>query len=155
MCWRRYYSSMTNVADWQDELREDAIAGERRQDRRYQLGLELRWRLIRRRKVRDSGIGRTIDVSSGGILFDAHRQLPVGLNMEVSISWPVLLHNVAPLQLVVTGRIVRVNGNQVAIRMNQHEFRTTGLPADSRPLLPRNPPPLFSKGGFSGFGKIQ
>ena len=110
----------------------DVINGDRREDRRYHLQLELKWKLIRRRRVLDTGTGHTLDVSSGGILFDAGRHLPEGLNVELSIAWPVLLHNVAPMQLVAAGKIIRCNGRQVAIQTTQHEFRTTGIPAEHR-----------------------
>ncbi len=120
---------------WSDFSETDNIAGDRRYDRRYRIELELRWKLLRRRKIRDAGAGRTVDLSSGGILFDATRPLPVGMNVELSISWPVLLHNVAPMQLVVSGRILRSMGSQVAIHMTQHEFRTVGIPAEHRDLL--------------------
>src|ERR1035438_8776684 len=110
----------------------DAINGDRRHDRRYHLQLELKWKLIRRRRVLDSGTGYTLDVSSGGVLFDAGRHLPEGLNAELSIVWPVLLHNVAPLQLVAAGKIVRGNGHQVAIQTVQHEFRTLGTSDEHR-----------------------
>jgi hypothetical protein len=103
---------------------KEEIAGDRRSDRRYDITLELRWKLIRRRRVLDTGTGTTLDLSSGGILFESERQLPAGGSIELSISWPVLLHNVAPLQLVVTGRVVRASGRRAAIRMVQHEFRT-------------------------------
>src|SRR5437868_530520 len=86
---------------------EEAIGGDRRTDRRYDITLELRWKLVRRRRVLDTGTGTTLDLSSGGILFESERQLPAGAHIELSISWPVLLHNVAPLQLVVMGRVVR------------------------------------------------
>ena len=118
-----------------DQQKIDSIAGDRRFDRRYRIDLDLRWKLIRRRKVRDTGTGRTIDLSSGGILFDATRPLPVGMNVELSISWPVLLHNVAPMQLVITGRIVRTAGSHTAIHMTEHEFRTTGIPTEHRDTL--------------------
>jgi hypothetical protein len=101
-----------------------AIAGERRYDRRYDIELEVRWRLIRRRKVLEVGVGRTVDLSRSGILFETSRTLPAGFNVELSISWPLLLNNVAPLQVVVLGRIVRSDGRRVALRMTQHEFRT-------------------------------
>src|SRR4029077_513877 len=117
----------------------DQIAGDRRQDRRYQLQLECKWKLIRRRKVLDTGTGNTIDISSGGLLFDAGRHLPEGLNVELSIAWPVLLHNVAPMQLVATGKIVPSNGRQVAIQTTQHEFRTAGISAEQRNAQPGNP----------------
>jgi len=125
-----------------EHLRDEAIAGDRRQDRRYDIELQLRWKLIRRRRLLDNGLGRTIDLSSGGLLFDAGRPLPVGLNVELSIAWPVLLRESAPLQLVVNGRIVRSNNNRVALRMVQHEFRTTGATADHRSpvgMVPRSP----------------
>ena len=105
------------------------ITGDRRADRRYDLHLDLRWTLIRRRRVVDSGRGRTIDVSSGGILFDAGRPVPKGLDIEVAVAWPVLLHGVAPMQLVAFGRVVRSGGTRAAFRMTQHEFRTVGTAA--------------------------
>ncbi len=120
----------------------ETIAGERRTDRRYDLRLELRWKLVRRRRVLDTGTGRTLDVSSGGILFDAGRTLPEGLTVEVSVAWPVLLHNAAPLRLVASGRIVRSDGTRCAMRMIQHEFRTAGVQppagglAVARPRVP-------------------
>jgi hypothetical protein len=127
---------MNRMIEWELPSHEpDKIAGDRRRDKRYEINLEVRWKLIRRRRVLDAGMGRTIDFSSGGVLIDAGRPLPPGLNMELSIMWPVLLHNVAPLQLVVSGRIVRAKGMQVAIRMVQHEFRTAGVPNENRPAL--------------------
>src|SRR6476619_6940237 len=135
----------------------DQIAGDRREDRRYQLQLECKWKLIRRRRVLDTGTGHTIDVSSGGLLFDAGRHLPEGLNVELPISWPVLLHNVAPMQLVATGQIVRTNARQVAIQTTQHEFRTAGISAEQRsaqPGNPSNPSRLASSPVFAAFGRL-
>ena len=123
------------------QQRVDVISGDRRSDRRYRIDLDLRWKLIRRRKVRDSGAGRTIDLSSGGVLFDATRVLPMGMNVELSISWPVLLHNTAPMQMVITGRIVRTAGSQIAIRMTEHEFRTIGTQAEQREPQAAGGPP--------------
>lgn len=139
---------------WEKQnLDGDAIAGDRRQDRRYQLRLDVKWKLIRRRRVLDTGVGQTVDMSSGGILFDAGRRLPEGLNVELSVTWPVLLHNVAPMQLVASGKIVRSEGHKVAIQTIQHEFRTTGVPADRRPqpatIGPQTPPILSSPAIFA------
>lgn len=118
---------------WEQKSKEvETIAGDRRSDRRYALHLELRWKLIRRRRILETGIGRTLDLSSGGILIETDRTLPVGLNLELSVAWPVMLHNVAPMQLVISGRIVRCSGQRVAIRMVQHEFRTAGTNSDQR-----------------------
>jgi hypothetical protein len=116
----------------------DAIAGDRRVDRRYGIRLDVKWKLIRRRRVLDSGSGKTVDLSSGGLLFDPGQHLPVGLDVELSITWPVMLYNVAPLQLVVSGRIVRVDERNIAVRTVHHEFRTAGVQAEHRQLIAAN-----------------
>ena len=134
----------------------DTIGGERRKDRRYHLQLELKWKLIRRRRLLDTGTGRTIDVSSGGIRFDAGRQLPEGLNVELSISWPVLLRNVAQMQLVATGKIVRCDGREVAMQTVQHEFRTAGMSIGHTPpveMAPHDPSLGPGSAIFAALGK--
>jgi hypothetical protein len=135
----------------------DGIYGDRRFDRRYEIALELRWKLVRRRKVLEAGTGTTVDLSSGGIMFESGRQLPVGLNVELSIAWPALLHNVAPMQLVVSGRIVRTHGSRTAIHMSQHEFRTAGVAGENRAaaLAARAPSALLSTPGFGKFDTLQ
>ncbi len=137
------------------QAQSDTIGGERRQDRRYHLQLELKWKLIRRRRVLDTGTGQTIDVSSGGILFDAGRHLPEGLNVELSIAWPVLLHDVAPMQLIASGKIVRSEGRRVAIQTVQHEFRTAGHPSERShvPARDTHHPAAAPAAMFAGYGK--
>ena len=56
----------------------DGINGERRSDKRYAIALDVRWRLLRRKKTLDSGQGHTVDLSTGGVLFETGRRLPVG-----------------------------------------------------------------------------
>ena len=137
----------------------ESIAGDRRSDRRYPILLDLRWKLIRRRKVLDSGTGRTLDLSRGGIRFESSRPLPAGLNVELSVAWPVLLHNVAPMQLVVEGRIVRSEGGRIAVRMTQHEFRTLGVSASHcgvpSPAARTHAPFLAAIRGVASFAKVQ
>jgi hypothetical protein len=127
-----------------NENNGELIAGDRRADRRYPIELTLKYKLIRRKRILETGVGRTLDLSSGGIHFETDHPLPVGLNVELSIEWPVLLHNVAPMRLQASGRIVRAAGNRSAIETVQHEFRTQGghiakAPESSRGLF-RQPP---------------
>jgi hypothetical protein len=127
--------------NWEAHIKHvEGIAGDRRTDRRYEVQLDLRWKLIRRRRILETGTGQTIDFSSGGVLFDTGRTMPVGLNVELAIAWPVLLHNTAQLQLVVSGKIVRSLGSRTAIQMTQHEFRTVGTSGDRRHATPTRPP---------------
>ena len=53
------------------------------------------------------GIGRTIDVSSSGLRFNADRPLVVGQRIAVYVDWPVLLHGNIKMQLVISGIVVR------------------------------------------------
>jgi hypothetical protein len=139
--------------DWPEENKQiEQIQGDRRFDRRYGIALPVRWKLIRRRKVLDTGTGETLDLSSGGILFEAGRELPLGLNVELSIAWPALLHNVAPMQLFVSGRIVRTNGGRIAIHMSQHEFRTSG--GADQAGIPRSQG-IMRNGGGMKFERLQ
>ena len=47
--------------EWSEETEQiESINGDRRQDRRYRIHLDLRWKLIRRRRVLDSGVGQTV-----------------------------------------------------------------------------------------------
>jgi hypothetical protein len=122
---------MACSSTWNHETEApESIAGERRVDRRYPILLDLRWKLIHRKRVLDTGVGSTVDLSSGGVRFESGRTLPEGFDVELAIFWPVLLRNVAPMQLVVHGRIVRSEVSQIAIRMVQHEFRTVAMPAN-------------------------
>jgi len=122
--------------DWRKPKEsKEQIGGERRSDRRYEISLELRWKVLRRKRTLDSGTGRTVDLSSGGILFETGRKLPVGLKVQLSIAWPVLLHNASPLQLSVAGRVVRADNHRAAIEIIQHEFRTVGVSPEQRGAL--------------------
>jgi hypothetical protein len=144
---------------WEEQLKAiEGIAGDRRIDRRYELKLDLRWKLIRRQRLLDSGCGTSIDLSSGGLFFDAGRPLPVGFNVELSIAWPVLLHNTAPLQLVVSGRIVRASGSRSAVQMVQHEFRTVAQTSEHRSAVSaqngHTPPAVIASAGSQfSFGR--
>ena len=146
--------------EWSEEAEKtESINGERRRDRRYGIHLDLRWKLIRRRRVLETGVGQTVDLSSGGILFVSGRTLPVGLNVELAITWPVLLRNEAPMQLIVAGRIVRTGANGTAVEMVQHEFRTMSTSSDQRGRQGSTPPTatmLMSIGsGGMAFGKYR
>src|ERR1700694_1598556 len=92
--------------------------------------LKLCYQLLRTNGVRHRGFGRTLDMSSGGVRFEADdtfdgsdiRHGEIQLDME----WPVLLGQVCPLKLVMRGCIVRWDNRWVAVRLEQYEFRTAG-----------------------------
>jgi len=104
---------------------------ERRRSQRYPIERELRYRTVTKRKDKEIGKGKTINISSSGVLFTSDEALRPGEHMELSISWPVRLENKYVLQLVARGRVVRLEPGRVAIQIQQHEFHTQS--SESRP----------------------
>ena len=78
--------------------------------------------------VEEFGRGKTLNISSSGILVTTDRVLAPGLRLEVEIDWPVRLDGQVSLKLVVQGKIVRSAKNDVAVagvKISRHTFRTS------------------------------
>jgi PilZ domain len=99
---------------------------DQRLNRRYPIALEIEYKLLRKGRVERLGLGRTLNVSSGGVLFEANEPLPAGSSVELLMQWPFMLEGVCPLKLVILGSVVRSDGKGVAVRTKHHEFRTAG-----------------------------
>ncbi len=100
---------------------------ERRESRRFTLRLPLRYRA-----EGQSGTGEVLNISSRGVLFTiGDNQVPAG-QVELFISWPVLLDEAVALNLVAVGPVVRSETGTVAVKINRYEFRTTKAPAAKR-----------------------
>jgi hypothetical protein len=69
-------------------------------------------------------MGKTLDISSGGVLFETQQRLRAGKRVEVSVNWPALLDGGCPLKFVAVGRVVRAEERRAAMHIEQHEFRT-------------------------------
>ena len=101
----------------------------RRKSHRFPIQLDVRFRTLGRRSETLSGTGKTVNISSSGVLFTSPYELPVGTRIEVSIRWPVELNEKCGLNLVGRGRIVRQSKGQAAVRVEEWQFRTTGQAA--------------------------
>ena len=99
---------------------------DQRSHRRYPITLELEYKLLNKGRVERSGFGRTLNISSRGVLFDADDLLSASGRVELTIPWPFLLEGICRLKLVMRGRIVRSDGDGIAIRTEHYEFRTSG-----------------------------
>ena len=99
----------------------EALAIERRTNRRFPISLKLRYLLSKSL----SGEGQVRDMSSSGILFQCGAALPLGRNIEVILAWPFLLNGDCPLQLRILGRILRSDARGTAVSIRSYEFRTS------------------------------
>jgi hypothetical protein len=107
---------------------------DRRAKHRFAIERELRFKLLDGEKPTKTGIGNTIDISSGGVAFETVTKLVPGTLMELSISWPVLLDDTCLMRLVVLGRVVRTRRQIVACTVDKYEFRTQARAPQNQPL---------------------
>jgi len=84
--------------------------------------------------------GRIVNISSHGALVttSADSPLPKNANVEMFISWPVLLFEKVRLNLVAVGRVVRVEQNQAAITFERSDFRTASSQFRHPPVGPES-----------------
>ncbi len=104
-----------------------AASSERRRSSRFPIERELRYKTLSQRSEIINGVGKTLNISSSGVLFTAAHDLPIGTRLEVSISWPAQLNDRCLLNLVARGRITRQEEGQLALQIQQYEFRTQSL----------------------------
>ena len=99
---------------------------DRRAADRFPIERDVRYKVLNKKNSDESGNGRTINMSSTGVLFTTEHMLLPGKRMELSISWPAQLNNKTALKLVARGRVVRYEEGKAAIEIQQYEFRTSG-----------------------------
>jgi len=104
----------------------EAANRDRRSRSRYPVNLQLQYKLLKKDQVHRLGFGRTLNISSDGVLFEVDDELPEKGKIELALNWPFLLQGSCALKLVMRGRIVRRDRKTIAVRADSHEFRTAG-----------------------------
>jgi len=97
---------------------------DRRASERFPIARDVRYRILNKRGGEETGTGQTVNMSSSGLLFTAGEMLLPGRRLEVAVSWPAQLNDKCALKFVARGRVVRFDDGQVALEIQQHEFRT-------------------------------
>ncbi|HYM05918.1 MAG TPA: PilZ domain-containing protein [Terriglobales bacterium] len=102
---------------------------DQRANPRYPINLELQYKMLTSGRVGRLGSGRTLNISSRGVLFEVDDFCPASGEIEVKMNWPFLLNGCCHLRLVMRGRVVRYDANakSVAIKSEHHEFHTAGI----------------------------
>lgn len=101
--------------------------GDRRHTDRFPLSQELHYRVLSKRSADEAGSGRTVNISSSGVLFTCEHVLLPGRRLELAINWPAQLNNKCALKLVARGRVVRFEDGRAAMEIQQYEFRTQSM----------------------------
>ena len=103
--------------------------GERRSSGRFPIQQEVVYTLLDGKNRCEPTAGRTVDMSSGGILFTTAEALHPGKRLEIAVNWPARLDGTCRLKLVALGRVVRSSADRAAIAIEHYEFRTQGARA--------------------------
>ena len=99
---------------------------DRRTKRRFQIEQDVRYKMLYGQRIAETGTGRTMNISSGGVWFSTENMLTSGMPVELSMSWPVLLNDSCPMKLMIYGCVVRSNEKGAAVAIERYEFRTSG-----------------------------
>lgn len=102
----------------------DNNTADRRSSDRFTIERDVRYKVLSKKSGEESGTGRTINMSSAGVLFTTDQMLLPGRRIEVSISWPAQLNSKCALRLVARGRVVRFDDGKAAMEIQQYEFKT-------------------------------
>jgi hypothetical protein len=115
---------------------EQSGQADRRHSDRFPIEREVRYKILSKRSGEETGDGKTVNISSSGVLFTANQVLLPGRRLELSISWPAQLNNKTALKLVARGRIVRFEDGRAAMEIQQYEFRTqSSQPSPNGPQI--------------------
>ena len=107
---------------------------ERRANSRFPVQEEVSYRVIQSRSTPVSGVGSTVNIGSGGLLFTTEQKLEVGRTVEVAVNWPAKLGGTCPLRFIAIGRVVRSNDRLAAVRIQRYEFKTRAQRVEPIPL---------------------
>jgi len=99
---------------------------ERRNKRRFRIEQDVRYRLLYGHRIAETGVGRTVNISSSGVWITTQSQLSPGLPIELSMNWPALLNDICPMKLMIYGCVVRSTDHGAAVAIERYEFRTQG-----------------------------
>lgn len=101
---------------------ENASA-DRRRNPRYGVRLAVHYHVSQKGRTTRTGTGITANMSSSGVSFRCRKPLPVGAHVEMVIDWPAKYVDLYPVDLLVTGFVVRSDNHSTAIRMTSRKFR--------------------------------
>lgn len=106
-------------------MSETNVIVERRHKKRFPIVMGLRYQVLRGAATLHSGSGRTVNVSSAGVLFqqsDNSISLEPGLGLEVTMEMPTK-RNGRPVEFKVVGSVVRSeSGGFTAVGITKYEL---------------------------------
>jgi hypothetical protein len=127
---------------------------ERRSKARYPIELAVNYQALDP-ALGIAGSGRSLNMSSGGLLISSEVRLVVGTLMKVTLEWPSLLDGTTPLQLVTVGRVARSGESSFALTFEHYQFRTMGRRNGARAAAVGGSGPSITRASEHGHAEIN
>ncbi len=105
------------------EALDQKTMSDRRSKVRFPLELPVHFNSIAK-KHPVNGTGRTVNISSNGLLIASAGAMNPGAWLEISVQWPSRLDGGIHLQLAAVGKVVRCVESDFAVEFHSYEFRT-------------------------------
>ena len=64
----------------------------------------------------------TREMSTTGLSFRCRKPVAVGSHVEMIVDWPAKYADAQPIDLQLTGFVVRSDNNRAAVRISSHRF---------------------------------
>ncbi len=112
---------ISSGADWKARQRDRAW----RSSGRFPLACEMFFRLANTQPA-PIATGRTVNMSSRGLLFRTEGQLLVGQQLEIGIRWPSQLGDQGAGTLFARATVVRARKGLAAVSIDKCGFRAAG-----------------------------
>ena len=115
-----------------ENLQVESERKNRRTANRYDLDLPFDFRLFGRDQSVQEGRGRTLNMSSHGLLVSPDLRISKGQPIELFVQLPGQLKDAAGARLVILGHVLRSSHTGAAIKIVRHGFirvREPGSPA--------------------------
>lgn len=97
---------------------------EKRTNLRFPMQRDCRLRVIAPNRRLPETPGKTLNLSSKGMLLSVDRAVPVGSALEVVVHWPVQISEQCRLKMVARARVLRSTESEAAVEIESYEFRT-------------------------------
>jgi hypothetical protein len=94
----------------------------RRAAKRYGLDLHFEYLLFGRDGSVQEGWGRTLNMSSGGLMVAPHQPICKGRTIEITVQLPAQVKDARGARLVLLGHVLRSDDTRAAIRILRHGF---------------------------------
>ena len=109
-------------------LRRVITPDDRRTGNRLPIEQDVRYRVLGNKKlVSQVGSGKTLNMSSRGVLFTTESPLAIGQRIELSVSWPAAARQHDSTEIDCFGDSgARERRAEAVMSIEKHEFRTRG-----------------------------